>query len=228
MDDPLIRCEVLNYGPSFAKDAHRHGPALPLVSLALRPDRRSVCRDATNQSRNHADCSTDHHPPESLAHMSRLKISDPGTGFNARYRPTQVHRKPSENAHIRDRARSALLGLACRSRDHRLGVPGNHGSLPLLTITYYDIVDVEIHRSARRHGVSDTAILHALDHAVTVIDLESDADPPKVLAIGPDHAGNLLEVIWLELADDVNLVIHAMALRPTFYELLPQTREDMP
>jgi hypothetical protein len=87
---------------------------------------------------------------------------------------------------------------------------------------------VEIHRPARRHGILDAAILHALDHAFTVIDLEPDADPPKVLAIGPDHAGNLLEIIWLELAADVNLVIHAMPLRPTFYHLLPQTREDMP
>lgn len=37
--------------------------------------------------------------------------------------------------------------------------------------------------------------------AVTVFDLEPDADPPKVLAIGPDPAGNLLEIIWLELED---------------------------
>jgi hypothetical protein len=93
---------------------------------------------------------------------------------------------------------------------------------------YYDIVDVEIHRSAGKHGVSDAAIVHALDHALTVVDLEPDADPPKVLAVGPDHAGNLLEIIWLELAEDVNLVIHAMPLRPAFFDLLPQTREDMP
>ena len=89
-------------------------------------------------------------------------------------------------------------------------------------------MNVEIHRSARQHGVSDAAIRHALDHALTVIDLEPDADPSKVLAIGPDHAGNLLEIIWLELAEEVSLVIHAMPLRPTFYDLLPQTREDMP
>jgi len=38
--------------------------------------------------------------------------------------------------------------------------------------------------------------------------------------------GNLLEVIWLELANDVQLVIHAMALRPTFYDLLPPAGED--
>lgn len=87
---------------------------------------------------------------------------------------------------------------------------------------------MEIHRSARKHGVDDAAILHALDHAVTVIDLDPESDPPKVLAIGPDPAGNLLEIIWLELADDVNLVIHAMPLRPSFYDLFPQSREDTP
>ena len=87
---------------------------------------------------------------------------------------------------------------------------------------------MEIHRSARRHGIGDAAILHVLDHALTVIDLEPDADPSKVLAVGPDHAGNLLEIIWLELADGVQLVIHAMPLRPTFYDLLSQSRDDMP
>ena len=87
---------------------------------------------------------------------------------------------------------------------------------------------MEIHRSAYKHGIEADTILHALDHALTVIDLEPETDPPKVLAIGPDCAGNLLEIIWLELADDVNLVIHAMPLRPTFYDLLPQSREDMP
>jgi hypothetical protein len=42
-----------------------------------------------------------------------------------------------------------------------------------------------------------------------------------VLAIGPDDAGNLLEIFWLELMDDRQLVIHAMRLRPAFYDLLP-------
>lgn len=86
---------------------------------------------------------------------------------------------------------------------------------------------MEIHRSAYKHGIDADTILHALDHVLTVIDLEPEADPRKVLAIGPDRAGNLLEIIWIELADDVDLVIHAMPLRPTFYDLLPQSREDM-
>jgi len=47
---------------------------------------------------------------------------------------------------------------------------------------------VEIHSSARRHGV-------------------------------------LLEVIVLALADERLLAIHAMPLRPTFYELLPTGKD---
>jgi hypothetical protein len=86
---------------------------------------------------------------------------------------------------------------------------------------------VEVHRSAHKPGINDTTIHHALEHAITVFDLEPDADPPRVLAIGPDPAGNSLEIIWLEL-EDINLVIHAMPLRAQFYDLLPQSPEDMP
>ena len=55
---------------------------------------------------------------------------------------------------------------------------------------------MEIYRTAHKHGISDADILHALDNAITVVDLEPDADPPKVLAIGPDRAGNLMTLIW--------------------------------
>ena len=80
---------------------------------------------------------------------------------------------------------------------------------------------VEVHPAAYKHGVDADAIAHALAHAITVVDLEPDADPPRVLAIGPDRAGNLLEIIWLDASEEDQLVIHAMKLRPTFYELLP-------
>lgn len=79
-----------------------------------------------------------------------------------------------------------------------------------------------MHRSARRHGISDEDILHATEHPLVVVDLDPDGDPPKVLDIGPDRAGNLLEVIILELADDRLMAIHAMPLRPAFYGLLPR------
>lgn len=80
---------------------------------------------------------------------------------------------------------------------------------------------MDIHPSALRHGATNADIVHALDHALVVVDLEPDADPPKILAIGPDLAGNLLELILLELESD-DLVIHTMALRPKFRDLLPE------
>ncbi len=61
---------------------------------------------------------------------------------------------------------------------------------------------MEIHRSARRHGISDEDILHATEHPLVVVDADPDADPPKLLVVGADRAGNLLEVIVLELADE--------------------------
>jgi hypothetical protein len=54
-----------------------------------------------------------------------------------------------------------------------------------------------------------------------VVDLDPDADPPKLLVIGPDRAGNLLEVIVLVLDDDATRVIHAMRLRERYHDLLP-------
>jgi hypothetical protein len=84
---------------------------------------------------------------------------------------------------------------------------------------------VEIHRSARRHGVSDADILHAVDHPLVVVDVDPDADPSKVLVIGPDLSSNLLELFVLELADDRLLTIHATPLRRSFHDLLPKPED---
>ena len=53
----------------------------------------------------------------------------------------------------------------------------------------------------------------------------ADSDPPKVLVIGPDESGNLLELIALVLGGDELLIIHAMRLRPQFFPLLPDPTE---
>jgi hypothetical protein len=84
---------------------------------------------------------------------------------------------------------------------------------------------VEIHHSAHKRGVNDDAIEHVVAHAFVAVDIEPDADPPRVLAVGPDHAGNLLEIVWLELRGERRLVVHAMKLRSTFYDLLPRGEE---
>ena len=49
---------------------------------------------------------------------------------------------------------------------------------------------------------------------------ESEEDVDKVLYLGPDRAGNLLEVVSLHLADGSELAIHAMPMRPMYEPLL--------
>ena len=52
---------------------------------------------------------------------------------------------------------------------------------------------MEIHDAARKHGVAEQDILHAIDHALAIED--AGEDPDRWLHIGPDTAGNLLEVV---------------------------------
>lgn len=85
------------------------------------------------------------------------------------------------------------------------------GNLGLL-VCVVRLSRVDVHRSARRHHVSDEDILHAYRHAMTWVELGDD--PQRYLLAGPDRAGNLLELVVL-VTDEVELVIHAMALRDT-------------
>jgi hypothetical protein len=77
---------------------------------------------------------------------------------------------------------------------------------------------VEIHRSARKHGVADDDIVHAIDHALAVEDIGED--PDRWLVLGPDRAGNLLEVVVLITTTGAQLAIHAMPMRAIYERLL--------
>ncbi len=71
---------------------------------------------------------------------------------------------------------------------------------------------MEIHRSARRHQIPDDDISHAYEHAIAWVEIGED--PQRYLIAGADRAGNLLELVVIELEIDL-LVIHAMTLRPS-------------
>lgn len=64
---------------------------------------------------------------------------------------------------------------------------------------------------------------HAHDSCLAIVELGA-FDPPKVLVIGPDPSGRLLELIGLELSGDALLIIHAMPLRRAYHSFLPHTR----
>lgn len=85
---------------------------------------------------------------------------------------------------------------------------------------------LRVRDSALKHGYSIEDISHAIDMALVAKEIDPDNDPPKVLFIGPDLAGNLLEVMGGEISGDVLLIWHADACRSQYLKLLPQRGGD--
>ena len=73
---------------------------------------------------------------------------------------------------------------------------------------------MEVAENARKHGVADEDIEHAVRNAVRVVG-QGDRD----LYIGADRTGRLLEVVVLD-DDGQPVAVPAMTLRPKFYEHL--------
>ena len=66
--------------------------------------------------------------------------------------------------------------------------------------------------SAARHGVASDDALHTWAFAVDAYVLSED----MVMYIGPDRAGNLLEVGVVEWHEEL-AIVHAMPARPKFW-----------
>lgn len=77
---------------------------------------------------------------------------------------------------------------------------------------------MEIRESAHRHGVDDADILHAWTNAIRLVEYDY-AGEERLLIIGPDRHGRLLEVVAVPAVDPTR-IIHADALRPKFYDYL--------
>lgn len=77
---------------------------------------------------------------------------------------------------------------------------------------------VEVDPSARKHGVPEADIHHAVRMSIRAIRQGGD----RVLFIGPRRDGPLLEVVVLDALDDDEpaVAIHAMPLRPKFEKYL--------
>jgi len=73
---------------------------------------------------------------------------------------------------------------------------------------------VHIAESARKHGVSDEDIRHAVR-----VEFRTISKGDRLLIIGADRSGRLLEVVVLD-PDDDPVAIHAMPLRRKFYDYL--------
>ncbi len=80
---------------------------------------------------------------------------------------------------------------------------------------------MEINESARKHGVSDEDILHAVDQMLAECEVGDDDPPRRWLVLGPNRTGLMLELIVLVFDDGDEMVIHAMPMRTKYDELLP-------
>lgn len=73
---------------------------------------------------------------------------------------------------------------------------------------------MDVADSARKHGIADADMQHAVRNAIRVLD-QGDRD----LYIGTDFSGRLLEVVVLD-DDGAPVIIHAVRLRAKFYDRL--------
>lgn len=85
---------------------------------------------------------------------------------------------------------------------------------------------LRVHKSALKHGCSVEDVSHAVDMELYEDVLDEDHDPPKLLIIGPDSSGNLLELIGGELGNGDLLIWHADRCRPAYRDLLPKPGAD--
>lgn len=65
--------------------------------------------------------------------------------------------------------------------------------------------------SARKHGVTDADMIHAYRNPIRAFEL----DEGLTMLVGPDRAGNLLEV-GVVAGDPSPVIVHAMRARPRF------------
>lgn len=65
-------------------------------------------------------------------------------------------------------------------------------------------------------------MLHALARIAVECEVGDDDSPHRLLVLGPDRAGNMLELVVLMFDDGRQMVIHAMAMRAKYRALLPK------
>jgi len=86
---------------------------------------------------------------------------------------------------------------------------------------------VEVHRSARKHGIADGDIEHVVAHPLVALDEENDEGINQVLYLGWNRAGDtLLEVVVLHFDDARDMAIHAMKMQPRYERYLPRGADD--
>ena len=88
------------------------------------------------------------------------------------------------------------------------------GGIAVRQVSYYNSL-VEVHPAARRHGIADEDIEHAVTNAM-VIEAQEDE---TTLYLGPARNADLLEIVAVTREGEAELAVHAMRM-PSKYERL--------
>ena len=100
--------------------------------------------------------------------------------------------------------------------------PRTHEIADSFVIRY---TDSEIHETAYKHGVSTLDIQHVINHAIQIFQYFDEWDRERILVIGPDRSGNMLELIAAVLSDQTARIFHAMKLRPKFEDSINERKD---
>ena len=76
---------------------------------------------------------------------------------------------------------------------------------------------MDVHPSARKHGIADDDMQHAAENAMAIEDQDDDTR----LYLGPDRNAEFFEVVTIVRDDGSELAIHAMPMRAKYQRLLP-------
>lgn len=76
---------------------------------------------------------------------------------------------------------------------------------------------IQIHPAARKHGIADQDIKHAVNNAMSIDDL----DDSLRLYLGPARSAELVEVVTVVRGDRLEIAIHAMKMRPKYRRAIP-------
>jgi hypothetical protein len=82
-----------------------------------------------------------------------------------------------------------------------------------LDLAICNTMRVHIVASARKHGIHDSDINHAVRHALRTFDLDG-----YTILVGPDKHANLLELAVTYEYSTIT-VFHAMPARPKYFEV---------
>jgi hypothetical protein len=93
-------------------------------------------------------------------------------------------------------------------------------SKPLAPSFVLRYTHVHLTESAIKHGISEADIRHAQNQAIKIFEYFDDLDRRRILMIGPDQSGNLLELLMAINPDTSLKIFHAMRLRPKFEGLI--------